>query len=369
MVTVKFLRFFACFLLLYLLTAGTVLAQPQSPYEDYRSQLELEYIIPVITYDGSFYVATYAKMSSVLRDQELQFVFVGMERDLLNFCLGYTLHAPYWSYGLNLYHMPVYTGPLWSTGFWELQQGVSLLASRHFTNEQRLDLRLQYEEFTPLSLAPYPVDSASILGFEASVTRDNFNFFAQSGRRGYFSLGAAYPLLGTDYQYLKAELDHRRYWPLGRFSLILGMRAGKIWGDYPVHRGFALGGIQQVSMSSLGSLANVGLLGTLADTVMRGYHEYRFCGDGFVLGNLELRLLAWPSSYREIRRTAFSLLAFADAGMVWKGENLLTASPSAGIGVGFKIFLYGLNLGLDYAVPLNTPGENPKWHFSIGEVF
>ena len=130
-----------------------------------------------------------------------------------------------------------------------------------------------------------------------------------------------------------------------------------------------MGGIQQVSMSSLGSLTNVGLLGTLADTVLRGYREYRFCGDGFALGNLELRLLAWPSSYREIRGTAFSLLALTDVGYVWKDQTLLTASPSVGVGMGFKLFLFGLNIGLDYAVPLNTPGENPKWHFSIGEVF
>ncbi|NLW57051.1 MAG: BamA/TamA family outer membrane protein [Firmicutes bacterium] len=365
----KILRLVACLLLLHFMTAGLVLANTHSSYEDYQSQLELEYFVPVITYDGSFYVATYAKMSSILRDQELKFVLLATEKDFFNFCLGYTLHAPYWSYGLNLYHMPIYTGPLWSAGFWELQRGVSLLASRHFTNEQRLDLRLQYENFTPLSQPSYPVDNAALFGFEATVTRDNFYFFAQSGRREYLSLGAAYPLLGADYQYIKAELDQRRYLPLGRFSLILATRAGKIWGDYPVHRGFALGGIQQVSMSSLGSLTNVGLLGTLADTVLRGYHEHRFCGDGFILGNLELRLLAWPSSYREIRGTAFSLLAFTDAALVWNDQNRLTASPSVGVGVGFKLFLYGLNLGLDYAVPLNTPGEHPKWHFSIGEVF
>lgn len=369
MMPVRTLRLLCFLILILLLTAGTVLAQTDSFYEDYHSQLELEYFIPVITYDGSFYVATYGKMSSILRDQELQFVFLATEKDSFNFCLGYTLHAPYWSYGLNLYQMPVYTGPLWSAGFWELQQGVSFLASRHFTNEQRLDLRLQYEDFAPLSRSPYPVESASLFGFEATVTNDDFSFLAQTGRREYLSLGGAYPLLGTDYQYLKAEFDRRQYFSLGRTSLIFSARAGKMWGTYPVHRGFALGGIQQVNMSSLGSLTNAGLLGTLADTVLRGYHEYRFCGDGFLLGNFELRLLAWPSSYRQIRGTAFTLLAFTDAAFVWEDQTRITASPSVGVGVGIKFFLFGLNLGLDYAVPLNTPGEHPKWHFSIGEVF
>ena len=175
MVLVKSLRLFTCLLLLLFLTAGPVLAQPHSSYEDYQSQLELEYFVPVITYDGSFYVATYGKMSSILRDQELQFVFLGTEKDLLNFCLGYTLHAPYWSYGLNLYHMPVYTGPLWSSGFWELQRGLVFGQSALY-KRTTLDLRLQYEDFAPLSWPTYPVDSAALFGVEATVTRDNFNF-------------------------------------------------------------------------------------------------------------------------------------------------------------------------------------------------
>ncbi|HBK67327.1 MAG TPA: hypothetical protein DDZ91_01675 [Firmicutes bacterium] len=363
------IRRLCCLLLLLLFTPTALQAQVDPIYQEYRSQLEMEYFLPFIAYDGSFYVATYGKMSSILRDQELQFVLLASGEEVVNFALGYTWHAPYWSYGLNLYQMPIYTGPMWSAGFWELQKGVSLLASRHFNNEKRLDLRLQFEDFSPLSLPRFPVEKASILGFEATATHDNFSFLAQDGHREYFSLGGAFPLLGADFKYLKAEVDHRNYFSLGRSSLVLSARGGKIWGDYPVQRGFALGGIQQVSMSSLGTLTNAGILGTLADTVLRGYSEYRFFGDGFLLSNIELRLLAWPSSYQKIRGTAFTLLAFSDAAWVWKGSSQQTSSPSIGVGVGFKFYFFGLNLGLDYGIPLNTPGEFPKWHFSIGEVF
>ena len=105
-----------------------------SRYEDYRSQLEMEYFIPFFMYDGSFLAATYGKMSSILRDQELQFVLLASGEDQVNLVLGYTYHTPFWSYGLNFYQMPVYTGPPWGLGFWELQQGLSLLASRHYCN-------------------------------------------------------------------------------------------------------------------------------------------------------------------------------------------------------------------------------------------
>ena len=52
-------------------------------YEDYHSQLEMEYFIPFIVYDGSFRAATYGKMSSILRDQELQFVLLALRMLLI----------------------------------------------------------------------------------------------------------------------------------------------------------------------------------------------------------------------------------------------------------------------------------------------
>ncbi|MBA2133740.1 BamA/TamA family outer membrane protein [Capillibacterium thermochitinicola] len=338
-------------------------------YEEYRSQLELEYFIPFIMYDGVFYAATYGKMSSILRDQELEFILLAQGEETINLVLGYTYHTPYWSYGLNFYQMPVFTGPPWGLGFWELQRGVSLLASRHYSNEDRLDLRLQWESFSPLEDFRYPVDDASLFGVEATLTHDDFSFLRQAGSRGYVSLGGAYPLLGTAYENIKVEGDYRRYWSGDRTSLIFCLRTGKIWGYYPSHRGFALGGIQQVNVSSLGTVTNQGLLGTLADTVLRGYPAYRYRGDGFILTNLELRLLAWPRSYQERRRTAFSLGAFADAAWVWDGDRRVSASPSVGVGFGFKFFLFGLNIGFDYAVPLNSEDRAPRWHFSLGEVF
>jgi outer membrane protein assembly factor BamA len=308
-------------------------------------------------------------MSSILRDQELQFVLLASEEESVNLVLGYTYHAPFWSYGINLYQMPVYTGPPWGLGFWERQKGISLLASGHFRNQSRLDLRLQYEDFSPESSFRYPVDAASLFGFEATLNHDDFSFLAQKGARGYLSVGGAYPLLGTAYKNLKVEGDYRQYWSLGRMTMIMAGRAGKIWGNYPTHRGFALGGIQQVSISSLGSLTNLGLLGTLADTVLRGYPAYCFQGDGFLLSNLELRMLLWPASYQQLRKTGLSLGLFTDAAWVWDGDERISAAPALGAGIGLRFFLLGLNIGVDYAIPLNTEDRQPRWHFSLGEVF
>ena len=364
-------RFWCLLLVLLFSVVGVAQVQAATPmeYKEYRSQLEMEYFIPFIMYDGSFHAATYGKMSSILRDQELEFVLLAQEDDTINLVLGYTYHAPYWSYGLNFYQMPVYTGPPWGLGFWEQQKGVSLLASRHYTNADRLDLRMQLESFYPLNSFRYPVDAASLFGVEATLTHDDFSFLRQAGSRRYLSLGGAHPLFGTEYKNIKVEGDYRRYWSGDRTSLIFCARTGKIWGHYPTHRGFALGGIQQVNVSSLGTLTNQGLLGALADTVLRGYPAYRYRGDGFILANLELRFLAWPRSYQQRRSAAFSLGVFTDAAWVWDGDQLVSASPSLGVGFGFKFFLAGLNIGFDYAIPLNTEDGKPRWHFSLGEVF
>jgi len=360
-----------CFFLAVLFLAAPVGASAQvtPEYEEYHSQLEMEYFIPIVFYDGVFTAATYGKMSSILRDQELQFVLLASGDDLVNLVLGYTYHAPFWSYGLNLYNMPVYTGAPWDVGFWERQRGVSLLASRHYTNQTRLDFRVQYEDFAPESFFRYPVDAASLFGFEATLTHDDFSFLAQAGSRGYLSVGGAYPFLGTAYKSLKLEGDYRNYWSTGRATLIMAGRAGKIWGNYPTHRGFALGGIQQVSMSSLGTVTNLGLTGALADTVLRGYPAYRYRGDSFFATNLELRMLVWPASYQQLRRTGFSLGVFADAAWVWDGDRRVSAAPAIGAGIGLRFFIMGINIGLDYAIPLNTEDQQPRWHFSLGEVF
>lgn len=363
-------RFFRFLLvILFLAAPGGAGAQAAPEYEEYRSQLEMEYFIPIVLYDGTFSAATYGKMSSILRDQELEFILLASGDETVNLVLGYTYHAPFWSYGVNLYHMPVYTGPPWGMGFWERQRGVSLLASRHYTNQTRLDLRVQYEDFAPESYFRYPVDTASLFGLEATLTHDDFNFLTQAGSRGYLSVGSAYPFLGTAYKNLKVEGDFRKYWSQGRATLIMAGRAGKIWGTYPTHRGFALGGIQQVSISSLGTLTNLGFSGTLADTVLRGYPAYRFRGNGFCLTNLELRMLIWPASYRQLRKTGLSLGVFTDAGWVWDGDRRVSAAPAVGAGIGLRFYALGLNIGLDYALPLNAGEPQPRWHFSLGEVF
>lgn len=342
-------------------------------WEEYRPQLEIEYIIPFVFYDGAFQTVTYGKMSSVLRDQELQFFLWADQQDaILNYVLGYTRHHNKWSIGINLYSMPVNIGPLWATGVWEEQTGISLLAGYRLTNETRLSLRLQWERFNPLAVAsafPKPAEAGTMCGWEAAVLRDDFSFLAQSGNREYISMGGAFPVFDTDYYYFKLEGDRRSYRSFSdRVSTMMSLRGGKIWGRYPSQRGFLIGGIQQANMSGLGNLVNEGTLWELADSVLRGYPLYRFNGDGFILGNIELRTLLYPYSYYDIRNFAVISLFFLDAGQIWEDDLPLNPEPPAAWGAGIKFFLGGLLIGFDYAMPLDTE-EKPRWHFSLGEVF
>lgn len=365
------LPFLLAFLLLF--PCGTAVGAGEEPWEEYKPRLETEYIIPLIFYDGMFHALIYGQMSSVLRDRELQyFIWADSGAEIFNYALGYTRHHYKWSTGINLYSMPVNIGPIWASGVWENQTGLSLLAAYRRTNETRFTFRLQWEKFSPIYVAssfPEEPDEGALLGWEVKAVKDNFSFLAQKGTRAYISLGGAFPFLGTDYRYFKVEEDWRRYYPLtDRVSTILSLRGGKIWDDYPSHRGFVIGGIQQANMSGLGNLVNQGSLWALADSTLRGYPLYNFSGDGFFLGNLEVRTLLFPSSYHNLKFFGLLGSVFLDAGQVWKGDQALGANLPAAWGVGLKFFLGGLLLGVDYAVPMD-PGEKPRWHISLGEVF
>lgn len=80
-------------------------------------------------------------------------------------------------------------------------------------------------------------------------------------------------------------------------------------------------------------------------------------------------MLIWPASYRQLRKTGLSLGVFTDAGWVWDGDRRVSAAPAVGAGIGLRFYALGLNIGLDYALPLNAGEPQPRWHFSLGEVF
>ncbi|HHU81746.1 MAG TPA: BamA/TamA family outer membrane protein [Firmicutes bacterium] len=363
----------ALFFFFLLFSCATAVQAGEKPGEPYRPRLEMEYIIPVIFYDGNLYSLIYGRMSSVLRDRELQFfLWADQGAGVFNYALGYTRHHYKWSTGINLYSMPVNIGPVWASGVWEEQTGLSLLATYRRTNETRFTFRLQWEKFFPLivtSSFPEDPDEGSLLGWEVKAIKDDFSFLAQKGTRAYASLGGAFPFLNTGYSYIKIEEDWRRYYPLNhRVSAILSLRGGKIWGDHPSHRGFIIGGVQQANMSGLGNLVNQGSLWALADSTLRGYPLYQFSGDGFFLGNLEFRTLLYPSSYYDLKFFGLLGSVFFDAGQIYKGALAQSASPLAAWGVGLKLFFGGLLVGVDYAVPMD-PGAKPCWHISLGEVF
>ncbi|HEY8343868.1 MAG TPA: BamA/TamA family outer membrane protein [Bacillota bacterium] len=375
-VLIKFWKILFLLLPVFLLFPAESGAEDDPPWESYRPKLEMEMLYPVLYYDeqDGFLGLLYGQMSDVLREHDLRFIFYINEwDDEAQYVVGYTRHLGLWSIGANLYSGPVYLGCLWSPGFSEYQNGLSLLASYHWNNESRIDFRLQWEKFETkaysLVLKDLPEDG-KVVGWDITLNQDTHDLLAQNGTRQYLSVGGAFPIFGTDYDYLKIEGDHRSYHPLGkRLSLIWSARAGKIWGDYPSHRGFLVGGIQHTSASALGSLINTGLLGFLSDSVLRGYDTDAFVGDSFVISNLELRGLLWPGDYYNIGGFACISSLFIDAGQIWRQQKQLASKPPAAYGVGLKfLILRGLMLGIDYAVPFD-PGEDAKWHFSLGEVF
>jgi|GEM_PF-1480841 len=344
------------------------------PWEDYRPKLEWEMLYPVLYYNEYFYGLLYGRLSDILKEHELNFIIYANEyAEDFQYVAGYTRHFAKWSMGINAYAGSAYLGSMWNPGFYEEQTGLSILGSYHWNNEARMDLRLQWEDFEAKARSSKLeglAEDGRVFGWEVTLNLDNHDFISQSGTRQYLSLGGGVPLFATDYNYLKLEGDHRSYHPLGeRLSLIWSARGGKIWGDYPEHRGFLVGGIQNTSTSALGTLANIGLLGSLADSVLRGYDPDEFTGDGFTTSNLELRGLIYPGSYMDIGGFALSGTLFLDIGQVWRQGEPLTSDPLASWGMGLKfLILRGLLLGVDYAIPFDSE-KNEKWHISLGEVF
>lgn len=361
---------------LFLFLPAKTKGEGEAPWKDYRPKLEMEMIYPVLYYDTErgFFGVIYGKMSDILREHDLKFVFyVNDWSDDSQYVVGYTRHLGRWSLGANLYSGSTYLGSIWSPGFGEYQKGLSLLGSYHWNNETRMDLRVQWEDFETKAFSSVLEDLAEdgrVFGWDATLNHDTHDFLSQDGVRQYLSLGGGISLFDTDFDYLKIEGDHRSYHPLGqRLSLIWSARAGKIWGDYPAHRGFLVGGIQHTSTSALGTLVNTGLLGILSDSVLRGYNTNAFTGDAFVTSNLELRGLIWPTDYHNIGGFALIGSIFVDAGQVWNQAEPLASEPPTAWGAGLKfLILRGLMLGIDYAVPLD-PEKEAKWHFSLGEVF
>ena len=139
-------------LLFFVVGAAQAKADVPMEYEEYRSQLELEYFIPFIMYDGSF-----SRCDLPGKNEQYP------PGSRVGFCPfaarggadqpGCRLYLPC---SLLVIRAELFTkcrstpASPWGLGFWEQQTGISLLASRHFTNEDRLDLRgCSWRIFTP----------------------------------------------------------------------------------------------------------------------------------------------------------------------------------------------------------------------------
>ncbi len=146
--------------------------------------------------------------------------------------------------------------------------------------------------------------------------------------------------LGSDFQFIRYELDARRYWPIGRRVTLAGQLTATAHAGEPPFRMLAL----------LGS-----------DGPMRGYYRGRFRDRQFVTAQAEVR---FPLIWR------FGAAAFAGAGQVAHGFDevgLRALKPSIGSGLRFLVDRQeNVNLRLDYGV---GAAGNTGFYVSFGEAF
>lgn len=148
------------------------------------------------------------------------------------------------------------------------------------------------------------------------------------------------PPLGSDFRFVRYELDVRRYWPIGRRVVLAGQLTATAHSGEPPFRMLAL----------LGS-----------DGPMRGYYRGRFRDRQLAAAQAEVR---FPLVWR------FGAAAFAGAGQVARsfgGFGLRSLKPSFGGGLRFLVDRQeNVNLRLDYGI-----GEagNTGFYVSFGEAF
>ena len=148
------------------------------------------------------------------------------------------------------------------------------------------------------------------------------------------------PALGADFRFVRYELDARRYWPIGRRTVLAGQLVLTAHSGEPPFR----------MLSLLGS-----------DGPMRGYYRGRFRDRQLVVAQAEVR---FPVIWR------FGAVAFAGAGQVARGFSefgLSSLKPSLGGGLRFLVDRQeNVNLRLDYGI-----GEagNTGFYVSFGEAF
>ncbi|HQD03652.1 MAG TPA: BamA/TamA family outer membrane protein [Halanaerobiales bacterium] len=220
------------------------------------------------------------------------------------------------------------------------RRGGNLLLGHNLINEWDGQITFKAEDTEREWLADKEIEKKALRSLTFQVDRDTTNhpFNPTGGAIDIFSIEYAGNFLGGTENFVKYNMDMRRFYPgfKSNHAWALRLKAGKGEGELPQLEKYTLGGFQS----------------------LRGYEYGAFYGDSLLLLNLEYRLPIADN---------FTAVVFADAGNVWeKEESIDLGDLRYSIGAGLRMNTPIGQLRLDYGFNEDGGGQP---HFSIGHTF
>lgn len=220
------------------------------------------------------------------------------------------------------------------------RRGGNILLGHNLINEWDGMIKYSVENYKEYDADGSVPDYESVLrSITLQVDRDTTNhpFNPTGGAIDIFSIEYAGDFLGGTENFVKYNLDMRRFYP--------GFKDNHAWG-VRLKAGVGEGNLEKRQYHLGGSES------------LRGYKSMEFSGDSLLLMNLEYRLPIADN---------FTAVVFADAGNVWeKGESISLGDLKYSIGAGLRMNTPIGQLRLDYG--FNEDGKGQP-HFSIGHTF
>jgi len=243
------------------------------------------------------------------------------------------------SFGIGLYDRTS-TGKLEDREYSLNRRGGNLLLGHNLINEWDGQITFKAEDTEREWLADKEIEKKALRSLTFQVDRDTTNhpFNPTGGAIDIFSIEYAGNFLGGTENFVKYNMDMRRFYPgfKSNHAWALRLKAGKGEGELPQLEKYTLGGFQS----------------------LRGYEYGAFYGDSLLLLNLEYRLPIADN---------FTAVVFADAGNVWeKEESIDLGDLRYSIGAGLRMNTPIGQLRLDYGFNEDGGGQP---HFSIGHTF
>ncbi|MFY9393879.1 MAG: BamA/TamA family outer membrane protein [Halanaerobiales bacterium] len=243
------------------------------------------------------------------------------------------------SFGIGLYDRTS-TGKLEDREYSLNRRGGNLLLGHNLINEWDGQITFKAEDTEREWLADKEIEKKALRSLTFQVDRDTTNhpFNPTGGAIDIFSIEYAGNFLGGTENFVKYNMDMRRFYPgfKSNHAWALRLKVGKGEGELPQLEKYTLGGSQS----------------------LRGYEYGAFYGDSLLLLNLEYRLPIADN---------FTAVVFADAGNVWeKEESIDLGDLRYSIGAGLRMNTPIGQLRLDYGFNEDGGGQP---HFSIGHTF